>query len=534
MSLPRTVADVLRDHVTLQIEGIDRMYLNAYVPILQMPAGVAWFFRQHGHSFPSSALMAPMTERFVQRIESFVADNGFRLVTFKKGERKDDVTQDVLAHFSKPEGVLYVGRAQEKAPVVRTERRRNPNTGQSYAWLVKSTAMVNHYYFYCVDDDFGPFFLKFCSYFPYNAKLCINGHEYLKRQLAKERIKFEALDNGILTCADPTRAQQICDELSADRIDTLLRKWLARLPHPFTPSDRKAGARYDLSILQAEFSLTQVLDRPLSGRILFEQIIRENIDIGRPSQVQLIFDRRVLRQTPGRFRTRVITEGVVPSLHLDYKHTRTKQYHKEGHALRTETTINDTRDFGIGRRIKNLPALRQVGFAANRRLLDVQCVSQDCAIGEEQYQRLHRPVRDGTQRGASLRVHDPRVQALFLALILFVHLPAGSEFTCAEMRRLLGALRGMPLGSLTQATLSYDLRRLKMHGLIIRVPGTRRYRITARGIRTALFCTKLASRVWRGGFAQLAAPDRNTALGRAFAAVEEALDGCYRNAMIAA
>ncbi len=114
-----------------------------------------------------------------------------------------------------------------------------------------------------------------------------------------------------------------------------------------------------VSILQAEFSLTQVLDRPVAGRVFFEEVIRENLDIGRPGQVQLIFDRRVNRRTPGRFRTRVITEGVTPSLHVDYKRSRIKQYHKEGQALRTETTINDTRDFGVGRRLKNLPALRR-------------------------------------------------------------------------------------------------------------------------------------------------------------------------------
>src|SRR5262249_45721338 len=129
--------------------------------------------------------------------------------------------------------------------------------------------------------------------------------------------------------------------------------------------------RYDVSILQAEFSLTQVLDRPLCGRVFFEEVIRENLDIGRPDQVQLIFQRRISKRTPGRFRTRVLTEGVTHSLHIDYKHSRVKQYHKEGRALRTETTINDTRDFGISKRLSNLPALRRIGFQANRRLLDV-------------------------------------------------------------------------------------------------------------------------------------------------------------------
>jgi hypothetical protein len=137
--------------------------------------------------------------------------------------------------------------------------------------------------------------------------------------------------------------QRLRDGLDDKKIDRLLRRWLARLPHPFDRKDRAAGYRYRLSILQAEFALTQVLDRPVTGRVFFEQVIRENLDIGRPGQVQLIFNRRVTRRTPGSFRTRVISEGVTPSLHVDYKRSRIKQYHKEGQALRTETTVNDTR-----------------------------------------------------------------------------------------------------------------------------------------------------------------------------------------------
>ena len=183
---------------------------------------------------------------------------------------------------------------------------------------------MNHYYLYCVDQNFGPFCLKFCSYFPYNAKLCLNGHEYAKRQLEREGIAYEALDNGIRSCADPKRLQQICDSLSAAKIDALLRKWLGRLPHPYPAADRAAGYRYQLSIWQIELSLTQVLDRPVSGRMFFEQVIRENLELGRPKQIQLILDRSITKATPGPFRTRVITDGVIPSLHIDYKGTRIK------------------------------------------------------------------------------------------------------------------------------------------------------------------------------------------------------------------
>src|SRR5215831_14333040 len=413
MSLPRTVADVLSEHVTLEVEGIDRMYLNVYQPRLQTDRGVAAFFRCHrGETFASSALMDPISKSFIAAVDRFVLQEQIPLITFATGQRKDDVAKEYHARSDGSERILFVGKAQEKTPVFRTEKRRNPDTGQAYPWIVRSTAMVNHFSFYGLDADFGPFFLKFCTYFPYNAKLCINGHEYVKRQLAREGIAFEALDNGILSCANPKRLQQLCDGLSAAKIDALLRKWLRRLPHPFTGRDRRAGYRYDVSILQAEFSLTQVLDRPLTGRIFFEEVIRENLDLGRPDQVQLIFGRRVTRQTPGRFRTRVLTEGVTPSLHIDYQRSRIKQYHKEGRALRTETTINDPRDFRLGKRLVNLPALRQVGFQANRRLLDVQRISQDCAVGEDAFRRVNEPVQIDGQRASALRFADAAVQAL--------------------------------------------------------------------------------------------------------------------------
>jgi len=502
MSLPRSVAEVLKSHVTLEVEGIDRMYLNVYQPRLQTDRGVASFFRFHrGELFASSALMNPMSKSFIAAVDRFVRREQVPLITFTKGQRKDDVTQEYRSRFSKSEGIVVVGKAQEKTPVFRTEKRRNPETGRTYPWIVRTTAMVNHYYFYGIDEDFGPFFLKFCTYFPYNAKLCINGHEYVKRQLAKEGIVFEALDNGILKCADPRRLQQLCDGLSATKIDALLRKWLARLPHPFTSKDRAAGYRYDVSILQAEFSLTQVLDQPRTGRIFFEEVIRENLDIGRPDHVQLIFNRRISKRTPGRFRTRVITEGVTPSLHVDYKHSRIKQYHKEGRALRTETTINDPRDFGIGKRLFNLPALRRIGFQANRRLIDVQRISQDCAVGEDAFKRVNGPVEVDGQRASGLRFADVAVQALLSSLLVFRLLPRG--FSNRDLRDHWAPLLGKSPDDMTPGQMTYHLRRLRLHGLIKRITGTHRYQVTRQGWRAALFFTRTYNRVLRPGLAQI-------------------------------
>jgi hypothetical protein len=493
--LRKNVAEILHNHVTFELEAIDRMYLNAYVPSLQTGAGFVYFVKtQLGARVPSTMMVAPMSLQFVDAIERFVDTEGVDLVTFEKGQRKDDVAQEYLATFGGDEGVLFVGKAQEKASVFRTEKRRDA-AGKTYPWIIRSTAMVNHYYVYILDRDFGPLFIKFCSYFPYPAKLCLNGHEWLKRQLTQRDIPFEPLDNGIRSSDEAGRVQRIADTLDAAKIDAVFRKWLRRLPHPFAAAHRKAGYRYHLSILQAEFALTQVLDRPLTGRCFFEEVIRENLDVGRPDQMQLIFNRRVTRRTPGAFRTRVLTEGVVPSLHVQYKKSKVKQYHKEGQALRTETTINDTYDFEIGRALRNLPALRAIGFAANRRLLSVESLSHDCLLGEDDLDAVSQPIVVHDQRAAGLRFGDRRVLALMQALCLFTLSPTG--FRHRDIRPHVAQLLGRDPDGYAAGPITYDLRRLRLHGLIERVPQSHRYRITTLGARLAMLYVRLYARALR-------------------------------------
>jgi len=521
MSISQSPAEILGSHVTLETESIDRMYLNLYVPGLQTPERVAGFFRHHrGERFASSALMGPMSRRFVECIERYAEKNRIPIVKFEKWQRKEDVASEYRNRFRADEGVLFIGKAQEKMTAFRTEKRWNEATGHCYPWIIRSTAMVNQYYFYCMDRDFGMVFFKFSSYFPYTGRLYLNGHEYAKRQLAKEKIEFESLDNGFLSCTNPTRLQEICSELGPKRIDALARKWLRVLPHPFTREDREAGYRYDISILQAEFSLTQVLDRPLSGRLFFEHVIRENIDVGRPDMVQLIFSRRITKRTPGRFRTRIITDGVIPSLHVNYKDARIKQYFKEGRALRTETTINNARDFSIGKRLHNLPLLCEIGFTANRRLLDVQSVSHDCFIGEDALQQVVRPVVVDGQRASALPFDSPRVHALLSALVLFVFQSRG--FANKDLRGPLAMLLGVHPDSLTRGKMTYELRRLRLHGIISRIRGSHRYNLSPFGLRVSIFFSRVYSRVLRPSMAPLSpvAPPASSTLRQAFDRLE--------------
>jgi len=502
LMMSHSLAELQAKNVAFELESIDRMYLNCYVPQLTSAGGVAAYFRHYkGHRFASTKDAVKMTETFRRKVFEFAKVHGIPVHRFAKGERKDDVMLAMLKKFPAKEGVVFIGIAQEKATVPRTIRRRFGEGQGSIPWIDYTTAMVNFYYFYCVDEDFGPFFLKFCSYFPYGGKLCINGHEFLKRQLVRKSVVFEALDNGLLSCEEPAAAQSLARGLDEQRIERFFRKWLKLLPHPYPAADRKAGYRYQLSVLQAEFSLTQVWERPVHGREFFEQVIRENIDLGRPEKVQLIFARKMHKSTAadGRCRTRIVTEGVIPSLHVYYKNTHLKQYHKtckEGAALRTETTINNTYDFGVGRLLKNLPRLREIGFAANRRVLELESVSHDNRVGTKAFESLQKPVtkKDG-QRASALRFGDGRVQALLgVLLMLCLHFEG---FRNRQLRPLLAQMLGLPTNDITPGMLTYDLRRLRLHGLIARIPKSHRYRLTKKGLGVALLYQRTYGRLLR-------------------------------------
>ncbi len=278
--------------------------------------------------------------------------------------------------------------------------------------------------------------------------------------------------------------QRICDRLGPAAVVRFFWHWFYRLPSAFTEADLRAGYGYELAVRQFEVSDTRVFDRPRAGRAFFEGVIRDHLDVGRPEQVVLVFNRKLRPNTPGTFRTKVITRGVDPQLSCRYKSARLKQYFKAHRALRTETVIGDTRDFGIGRRVcpQNWNALRAVGESANRRLCDAQAQDARPAPDVVTVAQVTRPSKtpDGLHAPA-LCFGDPRVMALLTILVGFSHLLAG------QLAELVRVLLDAPYSS-RQAT--YDLRRLRRKGLISRPPHSQRYQLTSLGRRVVSAITQ--------------------------------------------
>jgi hypothetical protein len=497
-----SIPELLDGHVTLEVECLDRLYLNGYIGSLATSGGLVTFMREQlGKPVPSPVVLGQVTEKFREAVKSMAERERIPVYQFNHQERKDDIAHDFRRKREIRDGVVFVGVAQEKAQAFQGKKI----DGQ-FLFTRDKTVYVNHYYFYIDDADFGPLFLKVCSYAPWAAKLCLKGHEWAKRQLEKKGIAYEALDHGFLSCAAPEQLQRICDSLGPEDIDGVFRKWLARIPLPLRREDRQAGYDWNLSIWQMEVSLTQIFDRPLRGREFFEEIIRDNLDLGRPDRVQLVFDRVVTKKTPGEFRTRVIQDGVHPSLHISYKNFDLKQYFKEGRGCRTEGTFRNPKDFDVNKGLSNLPYLQKIGREINRRLLEVERVSHNSGLSGDSIQRVVQPTvtADG-EKAPAWKFGQPRVMALLLALTLFPHRIDG--FHNRDLRVLVADLLGVTISQYTGAQMTYDLRRLRLKGLIFRPPKTHRYFVTPYGWKVARLFSRLEARVFRPAVAMFSGND---------------------------
>jgi len=495
-----SIPELLNGHLTLEVECLDRLYLNGYIGSLATSGGLVSFMREQlGKPIPSPVVLGQITEKFREAVKSVAEREQVPIYQFDHKEKKDDFANRIRQQRGTRDGIVFIGVAQEKAQAFQGRKING-----RFEFTRDKTVYVNHYYFYIDDADFGPLFIKVCSYAPWGTKLCLNGHEWAKRQLDQKGIAYEALDNGFLSSADPKKLQEICDSRGPEQIEAVFRKWLKRIPLPLRPEDRAAGYDWSLSIWQMEVSLTQIFDRPLRGREFFEEIIRDNLDLGRPDRVQLVFDRVVTKKTPGQFRTRVIQDGVHPSLHISYKNFDLKQYFKEGRGCRTEGTFRNPNDFGVNKGLSNLPYLQKIGREINRRLLEVERVSHNSGLSGDSIQRVVQPtVTEDGEKAPALKFGQPRVMALFLALTLFQHLIDG--FHNRDLRALVVDLLGVTSAEYTASQMTYDLRRLRLKGLIHRPPKTHRYFLTPYGWKVARLFSRLEARVFRPAVAMFTA-----------------------------
>lgn len=507
----------------------DRILLNAVIQVLQSPARVVGFLknRRQVESLTPAYFKSVSTD-YHQFVQALAEERNLQILEPPKGVRREEWVEPFYQGLRGHAGMAVILKSRENARVAVSfpSRGHHIELCHRFVW---------QYYFYLQDADCGRMFVRVCPYFPFNARVCLNGHEWLACQLRQEGLAFQQCGNAFRTCAHPERLQELADQFSAQDILACGHRWLAQLVPFFTEQERRhQGFGYRLFVSQVEYCTNLVFERRAALDRLHERLLDLNRTIGCPDKVAVLFGRRITKRTDAGLKTQILDHGLGPPvIRSEYKSSSLKQYVRDHLVLRTETTSYHTPDLGVGKNVENLDALRQKMAASNERYLDVQQDVLETFVDRGQLEQLRQPtVSPSGRRTPGLKVDDPRLLAVLQALTCFAYLAGTECFRSRDLHQQAAEALGKTPETYTLAQMRYDLAKLRAKGLVERVARTQTYRLIPEGYRLAVLYLKLFHKIYApltAGVREPLAeddclpPERRGKLDRLYAAVDRAL-----------
>jgi len=518
------------DSIRFEYSCFDRILLNAVIPVLQQPPSVVWFLKEKRamRKLTSHCFRAISAEYHAWAAE--LADRwSVPIVEPPKGVRREEWVEPYFQRRRQP-GVAVILKSRENARVAVS----HANRGQPH--IEMQPRFVWQYYFYLQDRDFGRMFLRICPYFPFNARVCINGHEWLARRMQAEGVDFRQCGNAFLTCSDPPRLQRLSAQFSARHVESCALRWLAQLVPFFTDRERRReGFAHRLYMSQVEYSTNVVFHRRASLDHLMERLLDLNRTIGRPDALSVIFGKRITRPTVAGLKTQITEKQFAnPAIRSHYKQGSIKQYVRDHLLLRTEVTSYHAPDLGVRKNVEDLGRLRAVMAPINQRYLDVQQDVLETFVDRGQLRQLAEPtVSSSGRRTPGLKLDDPRLLAVMQAVVRFAHLVQGGAFRTRDLHERAASALGQTAETYKLSQLRYDLGKLRAKGLVEKVPRSQQYRLTPEGGRLCVLFLKLTRRIYAPLVAaalepvrhdEQLPPERRCQLDRLYASVDRALN----------
>jgi len=519
--------------IRFQYSCFDRMLLNAVVQPMQQPAMIVGFLEKC-RQVPSitKAYFRGVSEDYHRFVARLAATQRVQIVEPPKGVRREEWVEPFYQRFGSRFGVVVILKSRENARIAVSYP-----TASGGNRIEVCTRFVWQYYFYLRDQDWGRMFLRICPYFPFNARVCVNQHEWLARRLHEEGVFFRKAANAFVQCSSPDRLQQHANSLTPSDLEVPIQGWLRELV-PFyasTDPNRISDCVYRLFCSQVEYCTNLIFkDRTALDR-LAERLLDLNRSIGRPDKLSTIFGHRITKAYRGGLKTQIADHHLGnPVIRSEYKDSSVKQYVRDHVVLRNEATSYNTLDLGVGKSIRNLPQLRRVMNDINDRYLAIQQDVLETYVDRGQLARLRQPtITANGRRTPGLKLDDPRLLAVMQALTCFVHLSRGGPFRTRDLHQRAAETLGLTTATYRLGQLRYDLAKLRAKGLVVKVPKTRTYRLTPQGFRICVLFLKLVHRVYAPFTAAAARPvphdallpdDRRCILDQLYAGVDKALD----------
>jgi hypothetical protein len=448
-------------------------------------------------------------------------------------KRRRDEFIDPYFRNAKPDQIVAIIKAREPARILTSTGKQQTDgchLALKYRW-------VDQYSFYLNDSSWGRMFVRVCPYFPFSARVYLNQHHWLANRMRQDGVRFKQCGNAFVRCSNPEVLQQWADSLTPRDFLTCGQKWLAYLTPFFTDKERKrGGCQHRLFFSQVEYCDNLIFRRRAALESLSDPLLDANRTIGQPNKLAVIFGRKITKRHKGKLQTTIEDLNLAnPVIRSHYKNGFIKQYVRDERILRTESATNDVReDYGIGKAVENLPPLRQKLQRITQNYLDIQQDILETFVDRGQLRQLSQPtVYPSGKRIPGLKLDAPRQLALMQALVRFSHVAAGATFTTVEIHSHIADTLATSTTKYRLSSLRYDLYKLRVKGLVKKIPHTRRYALLPKGYRTCLVYLKLFHKLYapltaaiQRPFAADAVmpPGHRIGLDRLYSAVTEALD----------
>jgi hypothetical protein len=520
-----------QESIRLHYTCFDRILINVVVQLLQIPVNVVCFFRDERQQEVDRNVLRSVSRQYHDWVEHYADQHQIPIVRpgdFEE-ERRENWVDDYFQNRADPFGVGVILKSRESARIALAEKSKTK------PHIDLKNRFVEQYYFYLNDPEFGRAFFRICPYFPHNSRLCINGHEWLARQLTKENIAFTPCGNAFVECAHPQRLQELADHFSHEHIIPFAHRWLAQLVPTLTPAEqRRHGYGFRLFVSQVEYCDNIIFHERAALDRLHERLLDHNRTIGRPDRLAFIYGRRFQEQTVAGIKTRVSDyKEINPVIRSEFKSTSIKQYVRDHVLLRTEGTSNYTPNLGVKKGIDNLPQLREAFHQGTQRYLEVQQDILETFVDRGQLQQLQEPTVNATgRRTPGIKLTDRRLLAVMQAVVCFRFLAGLGTFRTRDLLAQVIKALGTTTESYRLSQLRYDLSKLVAKGLVVKIRATHDYQLTPTGFRLCVVYLKLFHKLYApltagilSPFAEDAAlPDeKRCQLDTLYAAVDRAL-----------
>ena len=453
-----------------------------------------------GHPKLTKKLLGQRSQDYHTWVEPFARNHKVPLVWAQKHVRKEDLVasrQQRRLHEGRF-GVYYILKSREQGWTFRILQPKFASADPNYQIVRKQRSLYRHYDFYMVDAVAGPMVLRVGSFLPFSVTAYLNGHNFIERQLAAQAVQFVKEDNRFVSVADPSRLQAAADRLDAQTLQQRIDYWTLIVAPKFSAQERAAcGGLHRLYVMeQIEYCRNFIFKRSWPIRSIFQRSCEWGLYLLTADRIVARFGKQNTRRVRGKLQN--VMERVDHGMHVFRTWCRNsflKQYEKAATFLRRELVSNNVRDFGLKKSLAHWGALRQRFQQITDRFAAAQAQNLNVHGQLDVLARLAQPVLQGKTKVSGIKLEQKRILRLLEVLLQGAsgHL---KRWTTAHLHQTVWEQCGLGPKDYTRNQIRYDLRKIRLHGLIERIPRTHAYRFTQKGQKLALLLIQLRKRIY--------------------------------------